>query len=157
MIGARLKEERERLGLTQPVFADVAGAKKRTLIDWEQDVSSPTAVQLAALVALGIDALYVLTGSRADLDAFERKLIDSYRRCDSDKKAHLLEQAALLAAGLSAPSSAAAQPRGSVVKVSARGGHAAGRDMTISNNNPGRKATDGSAKGGKPARPRGGA
>lgn len=157
MLGARLKKERERLGLTQPAFADVAGAKKRTLIDWEQDVSSPTAVQLAALAAVGVDALYVLTGSSADIDAFERRLIDSYRRCNSDQKAHLLEQAALLAAGLSAPSSATAKPRGSLVKVSARGGHAAGRDMTVSNNNTtGRKTTDGSAKNRKPTRASGG-
>lgn len=65
MIGERLKSERERLGLTQPEFAETAGAKKRTLIDWEKGVSSPTAVQLAALAAAGVDVLYVLTGQRA--------------------------------------------------------------------------------------------
>ena len=65
MIGNRLREERERLGLTQPVFAELAGAKKRTLIDWEKDVSSPTAVQLAQLAAAGADVLYILTGQRA--------------------------------------------------------------------------------------------
>ena len=64
MIGNRLREERERLGLTQPVFAELAGAKKRTLIDWEKDVSSPTAVQLAQLAAAGADVLYILTGQR---------------------------------------------------------------------------------------------
>lgn len=63
MIGMRLKEERERLGFTQPAFAEIAGAKKRTLIDWEKGISSPTAVQLAALVRAGVDALYVLLGS----------------------------------------------------------------------------------------------
>ncbi len=65
MIGNRLREERERLGLTQPVFAELAGAKKRTLIDWEKNVSSPTAVQLAQLAAAGADVLYILTGQRA--------------------------------------------------------------------------------------------
>ena len=65
MIGNRLREELERLGLTQPVFAELAGAKKRTLIDWEKDVSSPTAVQLAQLAAAGADVLYILTGQRA--------------------------------------------------------------------------------------------
>ena len=64
MIGDRLKEERERLGLTQPEFAEVAGAKKRTVIDWEKGVSSPTAVQLAAFAVRGVDALYILTGQR---------------------------------------------------------------------------------------------
>lgn len=60
-----MKTERERLGMTQPQFADAAGAKKRTLIDWEKGVSSPTAVQLAALIEIGVDALYVLTGERS--------------------------------------------------------------------------------------------
>ncbi|WP_130357176.1 helix-turn-helix domain-containing protein [Pigmentiphaga kullae] len=68
-IGARLKAERERLGLTQPAFADAAGAKKRTLIDWEKGVSSPTAVQLSALATLGVDVLYVLTGDWATTQA----------------------------------------------------------------------------------------
>ncbi|OHX10282.1 MULTISPECIES: helix-turn-helix transcriptional regulator [Chromobacterium] len=64
MIELRLKEERERLGLTQEVFADKAGAKRRTLVDWEKGVSSPTAVQLAALAAAGVDVQYVLLGQR---------------------------------------------------------------------------------------------
>lgn len=62
MIGERLRSERERLKLTQPEFAEAAGAAKRTLIDWEKGVSSPTAVQLSALAAIGVDVLYVLQG-----------------------------------------------------------------------------------------------
>lgn len=64
MIGIRLKQERERLGYTQPVFAEFAGAKRRTLIDWEKGVSSPTAVQLAGLARAGADVLFILTGHR---------------------------------------------------------------------------------------------
>lgn len=65
MLGNRLREERDRVGMTQPVFAEAAGAKKRTLIDWEKGVSSPTATQLEALAEIGVDVLYVLTGRRA--------------------------------------------------------------------------------------------
>lgn len=65
MIGDRLREERERLKMTQPVFAEAAGARKRTLIDWEKGASSPTAVQLSALSTIGVDVTYVVTGSRA--------------------------------------------------------------------------------------------
>ena len=105
MIGNRLREERERLGLTQPVFAELAGAKKRTLIDWEKDVSSPTAVQLAQLAAAGADVLYILTGQRSSAqpahDAAEQVLLDSYRRCSSQARQNLIQTAALLAAGLS--------------------------------------------------------
>ena len=104
MIGNRLREERERLGLTQPVFAELAGAKKRTLIDWEKDVSSPTAVQLAQLAAAGADVLYILTGQRSSAqpahDAAEQVLLDSYRRCGSQARQNLIQTAALLAAGL---------------------------------------------------------
>ena len=64
LIDVRLREERDRLGLTQEVFADAAGAKRRTLVDWEKGVSSPTAVQLSALAAVGVDVQYVLTGQR---------------------------------------------------------------------------------------------
>lgn len=64
MIGDRLREERERLGLNQPDFAAAAGAAKRTLIEWEKGSTSPTAVQLSALSKVGVDVLYVVTGSR---------------------------------------------------------------------------------------------
>ena len=62
MIGVRLKEERERLGMTQPAFAEAAGAAKRTLIEWEKGTTSPSSVQLSALSVIGVDVYYVLTG-----------------------------------------------------------------------------------------------
>jgi len=65
MIGIRLKEERTRLRLTQPIFAEYALAKKRTLIDWEKGVSSPTAMQLAGLSLKGADIQYICTGVRS--------------------------------------------------------------------------------------------
>jgi len=67
MIGERIKEERNRLGLNQTDFAQVAKASKRTLIDWEKNVSSPTAVQLSALNEIGVDINYVITGHRKAL------------------------------------------------------------------------------------------
>ncbi|WP_210403661.1 helix-turn-helix domain-containing protein [Cellvibrio sp. PSBB023] len=104
MIGNRLKEERERLGYTQPVFAELAGAKKRTLIDWEKGVSSPTAVQLSALAEVGIDVVYVITGYRSaqaaqadPLTNRERHLLDNYRHSKEEDKA-AIERVALNAA-----------------------------------------------------------
>ena len=72
MLGDRLKEERQRLGLTQPVFAEYAAAKKRTLIDWEKGVSSPTVLQLQSLATIGADVIYILTGARLSSDLVER-------------------------------------------------------------------------------------
>lgn len=74
MIGERIKEERDRLGLNQPDFAEIAGAKKRTLIEWEKGSTSPTAVQLSALYAAGVDTHYILTGQRSS-----DKQVNEYR------------------------------------------------------------------------------
>ncbi|QBK70694.1 XRE family transcriptional regulator [Acinetobacter johnsonii] len=66
MIGVRIKEERSRLGLNQPDFAEIAGVSKRTLIDWEKDSSSPNAVHLSALSQAGVDVHYIITGKKLD-------------------------------------------------------------------------------------------
>lgn len=103
MIGVRLKEERERLGMTQPAFAEVAGAAKRTLIEWEKGTTSPSAVQLSALHEIGVDLQYVLLGLRspkvplragitlhevteAVLTPDEAALLDNYRHCSTEGK-----------------------------------------------------------------------
>jgi transcriptional regulator with XRE-family HTH domain len=65
-IGARLKEERNRLGLSQAEFAAVAGASKGAQLKWEKEESSPTATILTAWAEAGADALYILTGQRTD-------------------------------------------------------------------------------------------
>ncbi len=65
MHGSRLKEERSRLGLTQPQVAERCGIGKTTVINWEKDASSPSAPQLSALSGLGVDVMYVLTGKRS--------------------------------------------------------------------------------------------
>ena len=63
-IGKRLREERERLGLSQPAFAAVAGTTKQTLFSWETGKTAPDGFQLAALATTGADVLYILTGQR---------------------------------------------------------------------------------------------
>jgi transcriptional regulator with XRE-family HTH domain len=81
MIGTRLKNERERLGMTQDEFANAATAKRRTLQDWERGVSSPTAAQLSALAEIGVDVLYVVKGERkiGDITPKEAALLDNFR------------------------------------------------------------------------------
>ena len=63
-IGKRLREERERLGLSQPAFAAVAGTTKQTLFSWETGKTAPDGFQLSALATTGADVLYILTGQR---------------------------------------------------------------------------------------------
>ncbi|MCU4378256.1 XRE family transcriptional regulator [Acinetobacter haemolyticus] len=63
-IGARLKEERERLGFTQPAFAELAGTTKKSQIDYEKDSTQPKASYLANIATIGADILYIVTGLR---------------------------------------------------------------------------------------------
>ncbi|MBS7349289.1 MAG: helix-turn-helix transcriptional regulator [Comamonas sp.] len=63
-IGSRLREERERLGMTQEAFGQAGGVLKRALIRYEKGERAPDATFLAALAAAGVDVLYVLTGQR---------------------------------------------------------------------------------------------
>ncbi len=64
LIADRLKSERKRLGLTQESLAESAGIKRITLQSWERGLSSPPAIALSALGAVGMDVLFVLTGER---------------------------------------------------------------------------------------------
>ena len=63
--GARLKEERGRLGLTQSLFASHGGVVKFTQINYEKGERHPDSAYLAAIAAAGADVLYILTGQRA--------------------------------------------------------------------------------------------
>lgn len=80
-IGDRLKEERERLRMTQESFSVAGGAGKRAYIRYEQGERLPDAGFLAALSASGVDVLYVLTGRRSAtaLSPEEQTLLGYYR------------------------------------------------------------------------------
>lgn len=62
-IASRLKEERLRLGLTQPDVAGLCDASKRAVIEWEKQTPIPSD-RLAILESAGFDTHYVLTGER---------------------------------------------------------------------------------------------
>lgn len=64
-VGARLREERTRLHLSQAAFADVAGVTKTTQGNYETNKRSPDATYLATIAASGVDVQYVVTGQRA--------------------------------------------------------------------------------------------
>lgn len=68
-IGARLREERERLGMTQEGFGQAGGVLKRALIRYEKGERMPDAAFLAAIAAAGADVLYILTGQRSGVAA----------------------------------------------------------------------------------------
>jgi len=100
--GMRLKAERKRLGLTQTVFAGLASTTKQTLFSWETGKTSPSAVQMRALAAHGVDVLYVLTGERSEpvsigqtLLPDEEALLSKYRLCTKQGKTVVMAVATL--------------------------------------------------------------
>ncbi len=115
-IADRLKEAREKLGLSQQALAERCGISARSQRNYESGERLPDAAYLAELLSLGVDLGYVLTGQRDPgmpaVDAAEQVLLDSYRRCKPEARVHLIQTAALLSAGLppaGKPSKAAAQ------------------------------------------------
>ncbi|MBJ9974230.1 helix-turn-helix transcriptional regulator [Pseudomonas sp. S75] len=96
--GLRLREERERLGMTQRVFGDIGGVEPNAQGKYESGERTPRIDYLAALADRGVDALYVLTGLRAPapvecLSAEESRLLCGLRHLSADDRAavwHLL-------------------------------------------------------------------
>ncbi len=83
-IGARLREERERLGLSQRVFGEIGGVEPNAQGKYESGDRTPKADYLAAVANKGVDVLYVLTGSRTptpieNLSQVEECVLGSYR------------------------------------------------------------------------------
>jgi len=91
--GLRLREERERLGMSQPRFAGLAGTTKQTLFSWESGKTAPDGFQLAAMAAEGVDVLYVITGMRSGVTTLrdgEATLLEGYRALDARGKAGVM-------------------------------------------------------------------
>lgn len=63
-LGDRLREERDRIKLTQDQLAKLMGVTPLTCGKYELNKTSPTAEFLMQLESVGIDPLYVLTGKR---------------------------------------------------------------------------------------------
>lgn len=130
-IGTRLREERERLGLSQEGLGTLGGVRKQAQLLYEKDERKPDSGYLEAVAASGADVLYILTGQRSSAqpaaDAAEQVLLDSYRRCKPEARAHLIQTAALLSAGLPPAPSAAKTKKpkgGSTEKITLTSSHA---------------------------------
>ncbi len=83
-IGSRIREERERLGLTQRAFGDIGGVEPNAQGKYESGERTPKLDYLAAVAGRGVDALYVLSGVHTPvtsngLSSAESQLLDCYR------------------------------------------------------------------------------
>lgn len=61
-IGARIKEERVRMGLNQDDFAALAGVQRRAQGSYERGQRLPDAGYLASVAKHGADVQFILTG-----------------------------------------------------------------------------------------------
>lgn len=92
-VSERLREERDRKGLTQLEFATLVGVSRGTQKNYELGaaVGAMDLKYLASLEANGIDATYVLTGQRtiaAGLTDEEFTLLEQYREIhEQDQRA----------------------------------------------------------------------
>lgn len=98
-IGERLREERERLGLTQESLGNAAGVQKLAQHKYEKGDRPPNALYLAGAAAVGIDVLYVITGSRGGvvLTAEETALLDNFRHSPPEARKAIKATSDLLA------------------------------------------------------------
>lgn len=80
-ISARLKEERNRLGMTQTEFGVAGGVSLGTQSAYESAKTSPDLRYMAAIASVGADVLYVLTGKPSSplLQGDEAELLRRYR------------------------------------------------------------------------------
>lgn len=78
-VGARLRVERERLGMSQDEMGTRAGKNKNTQMRYETGVNSPTAAYLHDLADLGVDIGYVLTGFPTELHDEDAEMLARFR------------------------------------------------------------------------------
>jgi len=64
IIGARLREERERMRLTQASLGSAGGVGKTTQYLYERGCRQPDVKYLTAVAQLGVDTTYIMTGTR---------------------------------------------------------------------------------------------
>ncbi|MEO6918678.1 MAG: helix-turn-helix transcriptional regulator [Collimonas sp.] len=94
-IGARLHEERNRLGFTQQELTQRIGITQNMWSKYERGQAVPGGDVLAALLAIGGDVLYVLSGQHTDnpVSAEEKELLSIFRKLDLRGKVNLLGMA----------------------------------------------------------------
>lgn len=94
-LGIRLKEERERLRLSQTAFAEIGGVTKFSQINYEKGERSPDSSYLTPLAKIGVDVYYILTGERKQppsevLEPEEKVLLNAYRALPDKSKKEIL-------------------------------------------------------------------
>jgi transcriptional regulator with XRE-family HTH domain len=106
-VAERLRSERTRLDLSQADMATAGGISLRTQAAWEKGEQSPNADYLATVSVIGVDVLFIVTGTyqlagaqdaQPQLSADEQSLLMSFRGLN-DKARSTIKELALMLAG----------------------------------------------------------
>ena len=111
VFGARILEERKRVGLNQEAAAERCGVTLRSQRNYEKGDRYPDAAYLERLSAVGVDVLYVLTGRRTPagglvamepgpggpLSLQEQGLLKGFRQLDAKGRQAVLKMQEALA------------------------------------------------------------
>ncbi|EGV2900927.1 helix-turn-helix transcriptional regulator [Salmonella enterica] len=105
-IGQRLREERERLGLSQAALGEIGGVRKQAQLLYENGERKPDAAYLSAVSKFGVDIQYVIVGehSLSILNDRENNLLTFYRSAPQPVKDAVM--AALIVGSLASISDA---------------------------------------------------
>ena len=101
--GARLKAERNRLGMSQEAFGGACGVAKNAQVNYEAGKRRPDSDYLAAAARLGADVLYIVTGVSSPAGAIEQQLLERFRAATPE-----LQRASLAVLGVTAVAQPAA-------------------------------------------------
>ena len=95
MLGERLKNEREKLGLSQEQLGAIGGVKKLAQFRYESGETFPNAQYLTEVSKVGIDVNYVLFGTRANnaLTDEEQQLLAAFRAAPPVMRQFMLQGA----------------------------------------------------------------
>jgi len=130
-MGARIRAERDRLGLSQQKAADAAGVRREMWARYEAG-SEPGANVLAAIATAGADILYIVIGQRGGtLSAEEQTLLTYYR--DAELAVRKAAMGALLGAATQAPATMTNKGSGTI-----QVGHVGG-DVSVGAERPQKK------------------
>lgn len=98
--GNRLREEREKLGISQEELGAIGGVSRGAQGRYEGDERAPDWIYMERLAQHGVDVLYVITGQRiqaaaALLTAEESTMVETYRRAAAEGRAAMAAVATL--------------------------------------------------------------
>ncbi|KGH31340.1 XRE family transcriptional regulator [Comamonas testosteroni] len=93
-MGARLRDERLRLELSQLAMAEACAVSRNTQSAWEKGDQTPNGAAFLAMTELGVDVLFVITGAKTNesestLAPVERELLKAWRNGTPEGRAAL--------------------------------------------------------------------